>query len=553
MKIACYQFNPCVGDIVGNLSTISSAIKSIKSLEVDLFFLPELAVTGYEMQDLFFRPEFKMQIDQYLDFFLEIKGMIIAVTIPVYENDKIFNSIVLVKNGKILARYDKFSLANYGLFNEKRYFSSSANIPNSLFHSINSQNSIKYSFLICEDLWVDSCYRNQILATNDLVLVANASPFTIDKHQARVNLLQDLARSYNTAIVYLNQSGGHDGLIFDGASFAVNSKGIISYQAPSFEYSLDVLLINKGLQQINIDADIFYQYPNQLESVYRALVVGLADYYSKNNFKKAIIGLSGGADSALSLMIAVDALGADNVLSLMLYSKYNSKDSLRYAKELTNNLQVKHLEIDIMPIFITMLRSLGWHSLEQIEQCSIKDNVLDISVQNIQARIRSNLLMWYSNQYQGLLLNTSNKSEIALGYGTIYGDLAGGYGVLQDVYKTMVYELINYRNCISKMIPQYIIDRPPSAELKNDQQDQDSIPPYSTLDQILKLLIEHNLSVQTVLERQEFDLSLVQNIAKTLFANQYKFQQLAVGTKISTTAFNREWRHSISKITTLIG
>ncbi len=537
MRVACYQFNPNVGDINGNVSSIISAMQVAKSSGAQFFLLPELAVTGYAMQDLILRPHFQSMVHQYIHHLLSVEDLIMIVPLPFQENGNLFNSILIIKDGKIIDRYDKFSLPNYGVFDEKRYFTKGTKMPPSFYFNNKNGEKIKYSFLICEDIWQDTAHRNKVLQDNDLVLVPNASPFAIDKHQTRISLISELAKQYNTAIIYINQNGAEDGLIFDGASFAVNPDGTTAYQAPSFEYSLDILSINKENEKIKISSDIFYQYPEKLEAIYKALVLGLADYYQKNNFKKIILGLSGGIDSALTLMIAVDAVGADNVKSFMLYSKYNSKESLQTAKVLAKNLNVEHQEINIMPTFETILQSIGLGN--------------DLSMQNLQARIRGIMLMFYANEYSGIVVNTSNKSEIALGYGTLYGDLAGGYAVLKDVYKTTVYELVKFRDPKGVIVPEHIITRPPSAELKENQQDEDTLPPYNKLDKILELLIEKQLSVNEIID-YGFEPDMVHYVAKTMFANEYKRSQLAVGTKISDMAFNIDWRYPITKNVDLI-
>ncbi len=537
MRIACYQFNPNVGDVDGNISSIMSAMQAAKSSGAQIFLLPELAVTGYAMQDLILRPSFQSVVHEYINHFLSIQDLIIVAPLPFQEGGILFNSILIIKDGQIIDRYDKFSLPNYGVFDENRYFAKGTKLPTSLIFNHQNGEKIKYSFLICEDIWQNTVHRNKVLQENDLVLVTNASPFATDKHHTRISLIAELAKQYNTAIIYINQNGAEDGLIFDGASFAVNSDGIVAYQAPSFEYSLDILSINKEDSSTTISSDILCQYPEKLEAIYKALVLGLADYYKKNNFKKIVLGLSGGIDSALTLMIAVDAVGADNVKSFMLYSKYNSKESLQTAKILSKNLNVDHQEIDIMPTFKTMLESIGVGN--------------DLSMQNLQARIRGVMLMFYANEYSGIVVNTSNKSEIALGYGTLYGDMAGGYAVLKDVYKTTVYELVKFRDPNGLIVPEHIITRPPSAELKENQQDDDTLPPYDKLDQILELLVEKQLAVENIIA-QGFDEDMVHYVAKTLFANEYKRCQLAVGTKISDMAFNIDWRYPITKKVDLI-
>jgi NAD+ synthase (glutamine-hydrolysing) len=551
VKIACYQFNPIVGDIEGNINSIISAVRFAKSSGANILLLPELSFTGYAMQDMILRIQFQTLIKQHLNKLLGIQDITIIVSLPFQENGKLFNSILIIENGKIISRYDKFSLPNYGVFDEKRYFSQGYKIPISLYFNNLQEEKIKYSFLICEDIWIDSTHRNEILKNNDVILIVNASPFTINKYYSRIKLISSLAKKYNTNIIYLNQVGAEDGLVFDGASFAINCNGNIVYQAPAFEQSLDIIKINKQNNEIIINSDVFYEYPQKLESVYKALVLGLSDYCKKNNFKSVILGLSGGIDSALALLIAVDALGIDHVYSYMLHTKYNSPDSLSTAKKLANNLKVFHKQINIMPILESMLTSIGYNSLNDAEIAAHSNYKIDLSLQNLQARIRGNILMTFANQLSGLVINTSNKSEIALGYGTLYGDLAGGYAVLKDVYKTLVYDLIKFRDPHNIIVPNHIINRPPSAELKNNQQDDDTLPPYNLLDQILELLVEKQMAVNDIIDLG-FESDMVHYVAKTLFANEYKRSQLAVGTKISDMAFNIDWRYPITKKVDLI-
>lgn len=541
MKIACYQSNPMVGDIDGNISDMISAIENAKKSGAEIFLAPELSLTGYAVQDLILRPHFQKTANEAIQRFLDITDIIIIIALPFLDNHNLFNSIFIISQGTIISRYDKFSLPNYGVFDEKRYFHPGESLPISL-----NKNGIKYSFLICEDIWQDTPHRNRVLADNDLVLVPNASPFAYKKHDTRIKLFSDLAKEYQTAIVYVNQIGAEDGLIFDGASFAISSDGNLTYQATSFNTALDVIEAYKDNGLVYIKPEILEQYPQKISVIYQALVLGLADYCKKNHFKTIILGLSGGIDSALVLMIAVDALGADNVKTYMLHSKYNSAESISTAQYLAQNMKVEHEEIDIMPAFEILISSLGLQNLKHASHLAKNDVNIDLTLQNLQARIRGNILMAKANQYSGILVNTSNKSEIALGYGTLYGDLAGGYAVLKDVYKTIVYKLVAYRDPWHNLVPQHIIDRAPSAELKENQEDQDTLPPYDLLDRILEQMIEHKRSIAEIVAIG-YDATIVEYVAKTLFANEYKRSQLAVGTKITDMAFNIDWRYPITK------
>ncbi len=459
-----------------------------------------------------------------LECFKRIHGITMLIGCPYNENGLIYNSVFAILDGEIIGRYDKQCLPNYGVFDEKRYFT-----PGTKPLILQIQNT-KVGVIICEDMWHKS--PSLLYKDVDLLCVLNASPFERNKHHERLILAAQRVEDIGIPLIYVNQNGGQDELIFDGASFAINPNGAIAMQLPAFEEKLSYLEYNGT----NLSSGEIVNYPNDIESIYQALVLGVSDYINKNGFEGVVLGLSGGIDSALTLAIAVDALGHDRVMAIMMPSKYTADISIDDSREMVKRLQVRYEEIVISPVFEQFQNSL---------QGIFSGYKSDTTEENLQARIRGTLLMAVSNKLGFLVLTTGNKSEMTTGYATLYGDMAGGYAVLKDVLKTDVYRLSNYRNSISEVIPKRIITRAPSAELRENQTDQDALPDYATLDAIIHKMVECGVSSRDIVI-SGFEESTVSKVANLLKVNEYKRRQAAIGPKVSKVSYSKDWRYPIT-------
>ena len=524
IKIAAYQFNPIVGGLSTNTDRLMSAIHTAKANCADLFITSELSICGYPPEDLLYRNSFYTECFKMLERFKSIYGITMLIGCPYTENGLIYNSVFAISDGEIIGRYDKQCLPNYGVFDEQRYFRAG---DKPLILQI---KNTKVGVIVCEDMWHKD--PSLLYKDVDLLCVLNASPFERNKHQERLNLARQRVIDIAVPLIYVNQTGGQDELVFDGASFAINHDGAIAMQLPEFEEKLSYVEYNSGKLSLGEIAT----YHNDIESIYQALVLGVRDYIDKNGFKGVVLGLSGGIDSALTLAIAVDALGYDRVMAIMMPSKYTADISISDSRDMVNRLQVRYEEIVINPIFEKFQNSL---------QNIFSGHDSDTTEENLQARIRGTLLMAISNKFGFLVLTTGNKSEMTTGYATLYGDMAGGYAVLKDVLKTDVYRLSNYRNSISEIIPQRIITRAPSAELRENQTDQDSLPDYDILDAIIHKMVECSESSSDIIQ-SGFDEVTVNKVAYLLKANEYKRRQAAIGPKISNKAYAKDWRYPIT-------
>ena len=531
IRVTAAQINTVVGDIHGNAEKIiKNAILARDKQKADVVVFPEMALTGYPPEDLLLRQDLyaqtKIALKQIQN---KVKNIYVILGLPTEEKQYRFNSAIIIYNKKILACYHKQQLPNYGVFDEKRYFTAGTKA------CVINIKGIKTAITICEDLW----FKESVLAAKkmdaQLIISINASPFDIQKPLIRKQILSRRAREGNIPIIYVNSIGGQDELVFDGGSLVVNSKGKVTQRARFFAEDLmliDILAGNKNLNLVNQTLSA----TSNVELVYKALVLGVRDYIEKNNFMGAIVGTSGGIDSALTLAIAVDALGKNRIEAIYLPSRYSSKLSEKIAKEQTKILGVKYNKISIEPIFKKFLDSLPKEWPKTLKN-STKEN--------IQARCRGTMLMAFSNKKGLIVLSTGNKSEMAVGYATLYGDMVGGFCVLKDVPKTLVYQLAEYRNKISSVIPKAAIMRAPTAELAKNQKDTDDLPPYPILDEILKRYIELNQSIKKI-TAAGFNKALVTKIINMVNKSEYKRRQAAPGIKITTNAFGRERRYPIT-------
>lgn len=531
LRIAVGQLNFWVGDISGNAEKIlNAANKARDELKADLIVFPELALSGYPSEDLLLRPDFQHQIDKALIYLQKkISGIDVILGHPQTVDKKIYNSASLIRDHKIILTYHKQCLPNYGVFDEKRYFSKGENTT--IFEIKNTSVAL----LICEDIWHSAPVEQAALKGAQLIISINASPLDMHKPHVREKVSANRIKEHGIPILYVHGVSGQDDLVFDGGSFIMDSEGKIKAHAGYFEekiFPIDINL-NKTLEipQTNLPK------PLSLEAhVYEALKLSLHDYVKKNNFPGVIIGLSGGIDSSLTAAIAVDALGKDKVHLIVMPSRYTSSLSLKLAEEQIKMLGAHTSNISIEPVFQTFLETLA------PEFTGLPANITE---ENLQARCRGMILMALSNKTGKMVLTTGNKSEIAVGYATLYGDMAGGFAILKDVPKTLVFRLANYRNGIDPIIPQGIIDRPPTAELATNQKDEDSLPPYSILDPILELYVEQDKSPQEIIAAG-FDVNTVRKIINLVDHSEYKRRQAAPGPRITLRAFGRERRYPIT-------
>ena len=538
LKIVMGQLNFLVGDIDGNTEiVIQSSSDSIDEHAADMIVFPELTLTGYPMEDLLLRPSLEHRIDKAIDRILNANlDITIVLGYPRVFDSKLYNTLGVIHGGELLVEYHKQCLPNYQVFDERRYFE-----PGQEACVIKIKN-ILCAFTVCEDLWQEGPVRDSKLLGAKMLININASPFHINKSKERQDLLVRRCLEGNFPIVYVNLVGGQDELVFDGGSMVVDAKGQKFYQAPSFKeglYPFTLGITSRGM--VELCSQLIASKVSVEESVYQSLMLGVRDYVRKNKFAGVVLGLSGGIDSALTLAIAVDALGAENVQAVMMPFEYTSKLSLDAAAKQARRLNVKYKVIPINKIY---------RAFESALKEEFEDTVPDVSEQNLQARSRGVILMGISNKKGLLVLTTGNKSEIAVGYSTLYGDMAGGFNVLKDVSKTLVYELARYRNAleaskVEDVIPQEVIDRAPSAELLPGQSDEDSLPPYAVLDEILELYVEKDLSADAII-LQGFDKKVVQHVVKLVDRNEYKRRQSPVGIRLTERGFGRDRRYPIT-------
>ncbi len=527
LTLAVAQLNLTVGDLVGNADRIIRAIERARAAGADLLLTPELALSGYPPEDLLLRPDFYRACARETQRIADAAGdMRVVLGHPAESGHARFNAASVLSGGRVLTSYYKNLLPNYEVFDEERYFESGAT------PCVFELKGVRFGVNICADVWETGPAELARAAGAQVLLSLNASPYHMDKQAQRAQVLRDRVRETGLPVLYCNMVGGQDELVFDGNSFALDMDGRLGYQATSFDERVDILRFDAGRWSSETKAA-----PRLLEAeVYEALKTGVRDYLGKNGFPGAIIGLSGGIDSALTLAVAVDALGADKVRAVMMPSPYTAQMSLDDSREMVRRLGVRYDEIPIasaMQVFADLLEP-HFAGLPP-----------DATEENLQSRIRGMILMALSNKTGAIVLTTGNKSEMATGYATLYGDMAGGFAVLKDLYKTFVFRLSNWRNTVGPVIPRNIIDRPPSAELKPDQKDQDSLPPYEVLDAIIEAYMERDESPRHIIAAG-FPEAEVRRTVGMLKRNEYKRRQAPVGIRVTQRGFGKDWRYPIT-------
>lgn len=556
MRIAIAQLNCVLGDIPGNSAKILEATAKARGFGADVVVTPELSLCGYPPEDLLLREDFVAACDTALvDLAARIHGIAVVVGHPRGSRSRLHNSASVLRDGKVIATYDKRDLPNYTVFDEERYFEPGTK------PCVFPVQDVVVGVNICEDVWgpqgprtarngagssapgatdtLSHPHESEAQAPRlarasgaQVLLVLNASPYHVNKLSTRYDIVCARAREVGMPIVFCNLVGGQDELVFDGASFVVDASGAVTHQMPAFEEAIAIVEVS------GITITPGEKAPDQsLEALaYKALCLGVHDYVTKNGFPGVLLGLSGGIDSALTVCVAADALGPDKVRAVMMPSQYTADMSLEDSRTLASNLGVRYSEIAIKPVFDRYLETLAEE---------FKGREPDTTEENLQSRIRGTLLMALSNKYGSIVLTTGNKSEMATGYATLYGDMAGGFGVLKDISKTLVYRLSNYRNGLSPVIPERIITRPPSAELKPNQVDQDSLPPYEILDAIMELYVEKDVGPREII-RMGFARADVERVVRLLTVSEYKRRQAPVGVRITPRGFGKDWRYPIT-------
>jgi len=530
MNVAIAQINTTVGDLAGNTRKIISYINKARKKDADLVVFPELAITGYPPKDLLLKKKFIKENKAMLrEIVKKTKGIAVILGFVDYAESKgeTYDAVAIIKDRKLLFVQHKISLPNYDVFDEKRYFTPGRCEDQKLF----PLKGKKIGVLICEDLWIkepSDCLKKK---GADVIIAISSSPFHVGKMELRKRLIEERAKANNTALFYVNSVGGQDDLVFDGRSLVADRKGRILLRCRSFEEDLFVV-------DIDTAREIKWHRCEPLKETFEAMLLGLSDYVHKNHFKKVIVGISGGIDSALTATLATIALGSDNVVGVMMPSKFTSLRSVKDAKKIARNLGIKLLSI---PIDNAML------SYERLLRQVFKGKCNDVTEENIQARIRGNILMALSNKFGWLVLSTGNKSEMATGYCTLYGDLTGGLSVLSDVLKTTVYKLSRHINDVygAELIPESIINKEPTAELKRGQKDKDTLPPYNVLDKILHYYIDCLHSKEQIVAKG-FSKTMVNRVVHMVDMAEYKRRQAPIGIKITPTAFGSGRRMPIT-------
>ena len=529
VRVAMVQDNFLVGDIKANADKIINLSQLARAEGADLVMFPELALVGYPPEDLLYRASFLAQVDTELARIQsKLCGVDVLLGVPMRVGQQLYNSALWLRNGECIASYHKRVLPNYSVFDEMRYFTPGSQSVVVELHGV------QFGLAICEDVWQQPPLAEAKAGGAEVILVLNASPFHIGKYDERLAQLVQRTRENSVPVLYLNTVGGQDELVFDGESLVLSAAGELVSRAPAFESSIDYVDVNAT--QVSTVAKRDLSALREDEAIYKALVLGVKDYVHKNGFSGAVIGLSGGVDSALTLAIAVDALGAEHVHAVMMPSQYTAGMSRDDAEAEAVKLGVKY---DIIPIESVFASFLG------LLEDAFEGKEADATEENIQARCRGLILMAISNKTGRMVLTTGNKSEMAVGYATLYGDMSGGFAPLKDVSKTRVYQLCRYRNTLSDVIPERVLTRPPSAELRPDQCDQDSLPDYDVLDQILELSVEQDMPMDDIIATG-LDRVVVEQVVGMVQRNEYKRRQAAPGVRITRRAFGRDRRYPIT-------
>jgi NAD+ synthase (glutamine-hydrolysing) len=528
MQIAIAQLNQVLGDLAGNSAAILAAIGEAERAGARFVVTPELSLCGYPPEDLVLRPAFLDACERELKALAGAVGRTpVAVGFPEIDRGVRYNALAVLAEGRVQTVYRKQMLPNYRVFDEERYFEP-GNAP-----CVVDIDGIRVGFIICEDVWFAAPARQAKEAGARVIVVPNGSPYHTRQQEARREQLGARVRETGLPFVYANRVGGQDELVFDGASFVMNAHGEVVQQMPAWHETIALATLDEGGAPRPVRGTLD---PRLEYHVYEALVMGVRDYVTKNRFPGVLLGLSGGVDSALVLAVAVDALGRDRVHAVMMPSPYTRSISLDDAREMADILRVRYSEIGIEPMFAAFRSALAGE---------FKGLAPDAAEENIQARVRGTLLMALSNKFGSIVLTTGNKSEMAVGYATLYGDMAGGFGVLKDISKTLVYRLCAYRNALGRVIPERIITRAPSAELRPDQVDQDSLPPYDALDGILEAYVEQDRSPGDIVALG-FEPEHVRRVVRLIKMSEYKRRQAAVGIRVTPRGFGRDWRYPIT-------
>ena len=532
VKVALAQINLTVGDIAGNTEKIITySAQARDDLDADLVIFPELSICGYPPEDLLFQASLRCSVESALVKISEsISGIAVLIGFPEYSQDKIYNACAVIRDGKILAHYRKQSLPNYSVFDEERYFTRGNDA------SVFTLNGVRIGLNICEDVWSVGPMDRAHSAGAECIIAINGSPFEKGSQATRETQVKKRVMNVQLPVIYVNMVGGQDELVFDGGSFAMSGDGEMAFRAPAFEEGLHAVDLQASASGVVLQAGISADLLDADASAYKALVTGTRDYITKHGFPGIILGLSGGIDSALVATIAYDAIGPDRVRAVMMPFRYTSNMSQEDAALQAAALGIRYDVVSIEPMYEATIAQLD---------LVLGEREPNVTEENIQARCRGLLLMAISNKTGRMLLTTGNKSEMAVGYATLYGDMAGGFAPIKDCTKTLVYRLARYRNSLGAAIPERVIEREPSAELRPDQKDSDSLPDYDVLDPILEAFIEEDLSVAEITERG-LDRDTVVHILEMVQRNEYKRRQAPPGVRISGRAFGRDWRYPIT-------
>ena len=523
------QDNFLVGDIKGNADKIISLSQAAKAEGADLVMFPELALVGYPPEDLLYRPNFMAQVEtELVRIQSHLNDIDVLLGVPERVDEQLYNCAFWLRGGERIASYRKRVLPNYSVFDEMRYFSAGTQ------SAVVELQGVKFGLTICEDVWEQQPLADARADGAEVMLVLNASPFHIGKYEERLAMLKKRSQENKAAILYLNTVGGQDELVFDGESLVMSAAGELVSRLPAFESAIEYIDVDAG--QVSVRGERELAALSEDEAIYKALVLGVKDFVYKNGFTGVVIGLSGGVDSALTLAIAVDALGAEHVHAVMMPSQYTAGMSRDDAEAEAVKLGVKY---DIIPIESVFASFLG------LLEDAFEGKDADATEENIQARCRGLILMAISNKTGRMVLTTGNKSEMAVGYATLYGDMSGGFAPLKDVSKIRVYQLCRYRNSLAEVIPERVLTRPPSAELRPDQCDQDSLPDYDVLDRILELSVEQDMPLEEIIATG-LDRAVVEQVVGMVQRNEYKRRQAAPGVRITRRAFGRDRRYPIT-------